>query len=147
MIVSPKYRFLHFPTLITPSVLITRGLYWSVLEGGLALIACCFPTLHVLYAKASLEGVVRSIRSAVSLGSLGSGRSNQSNRSGPLDPEVQKRNDSTASHTAMVLDHPVPASFETYALGNAHENSVDDESSTHQKIWVNSTFEQSAKMV
>lgn len=53
-------------------VVVTLGLYWSLLESGLALIAACLPTLSSLFIKTGgLTTVIRSIRSVFSLRSTG----------------------------------------------------------------------------
>lgn len=41
-----------------------------MLEAGLALIACCLPTLKSLITKQGLQSAVNSVRSAVSLHSI-----------------------------------------------------------------------------
>ena len=59
----------------------TQLLFWSMLEGGLALIAVNLPSIWGLFTKISPEAVLRSVRSAVSLGSRGSGDSKNSRSS------------------------------------------------------------------
>lgn len=65
-------------------VVVTLGLYWSLLESGLALIAACLPTLSslVLKERAGLNTMLRSIRSVFSLRSTG--RSVRSDESDPI---------------------------------------------------------------
>ena len=48
-----------------------------MLEAGLALIACCLPTLRFLFKGLSPESVIRSVRSIISLHSLGSQKSSR----------------------------------------------------------------------
>jgi len=53
-------------------VLITNGIYWILLETGLALIAVNLPLLYGTFKNKGLETVVRSLRSLRSIRSLGS---------------------------------------------------------------------------
>ena len=55
--------------LIDASVLITLILFWSMIELVLALLALCFPVMHSLVRKISLESVINSFRSMTSLAS------------------------------------------------------------------------------
>ena len=56
----------------------TQVLFWSMLEGGLALIAVNLLSIWGLFTKVSPEAVLRSVRGMVSLGSGGSGDSKNS---------------------------------------------------------------------
>jgi len=71
----------------------TRGLYWSMLESGLALIACCLPALSGLIRSPALEPFLRSIPS---FGSLSSNRS----RSGARRTAAQRDNEGRAGTAA-----------------------------------------------
>lgn len=51
-------------------VTVSTILYWSMIEGGLAIIAACLPTLHHLVRKVSLSSIFSSLRSALSFGSV-----------------------------------------------------------------------------
>jgi len=95
-------------------IVITRGLYWSLIESGLAIIACCLPTLNALVnVTGSLESVVRSVRSMVSLRSYGSGRSSKNTK----NFETLSGN-GNSSKSAIVADHSNPASIHAYAMGD-----------------------------
>ncbi|MCJ1260610.1 hypothetical protein MMC22_000472 [Lobaria immixta] len=48
---------------------ISTILYWSLIEGGLAIIAACLPTLRCVIRKISLSSIVHSVRNALSVGS------------------------------------------------------------------------------
>jgi len=43
-------------------ILITGGIYWSLVECGLALICCCLPTLQGTFRKHALPAVLRATR-------------------------------------------------------------------------------------
>ncbi|KAI9696878.1 MAG: hypothetical protein M1820_008032 [Bogoriella megaspora] len=62
---------------IDEDLLITEFLWWCMLEAGLALIACCLPTLQFLFKGLSAEAIIRSVRSVISLHSLRSQRSSR----------------------------------------------------------------------
>ncbi|MCJ1314646.1 hypothetical protein MMC25_008328 [Agyrium rufum] len=132
-------------------LLITKGLYWGMVEAGLALIACCLPTLNALFAKKSIESVIRSIRSAVSLGSMFSGRSEYSHHSDLRRTDTRKgRRQSTESESAIVSDYTQSGgSVETYALGNLDRTAEDPESTMTKsgKIRVDRSIEQSESKV
>lgn len=50
-------------------VVISTILYWSMIEGGLAVIAACLPTLRVLIRNVSLSSFVDRLFGATSFGS------------------------------------------------------------------------------
>jgi len=52
---------------IDPNLELTVGLWWSLLEVGLSLIAACLPTLSFLFKRMSLESALRSVRSVFSI--------------------------------------------------------------------------------
>ncbi|KAL5118938.1 hypothetical protein ACEQ8H_003067 [Pleosporales sp. CAS-2024a] len=53
---------------VDEKLVVTLGLYWSLLESGLALIAACLPTLSSLYVrKGGVATMLASIRSLFSL--------------------------------------------------------------------------------
>lgn len=56
----------------------TKVLFWSMLEGGLGLIAINLPSIWGLFTKISPDAVLRSVRSMVSLRSRSSGGSKTS---------------------------------------------------------------------
>jgi hypothetical protein len=45
--------------------------YWGMIEAGLAMIACCLPTLKPLISEHGIQSAIASVRSAISLHSLG----------------------------------------------------------------------------
>ncbi|KAF2819252.1 hypothetical protein CC86DRAFT_460678 [Ophiobolus disseminans] len=68
---------------VDEKLVVTLGLYWSLLESGLALIAACLPNLSSLaIRKGSLSSMLNSIRSVFSLRSTG--RSVRSDDSEPI---------------------------------------------------------------
>ena len=88
-------------------VLLTEALYWSMLESGLALIACCLPTLNKLFSLPSVRSFVASIRS---LRSMGSGRSGSRRGSGRERGEVA---DPLTNDPGIALPSKPSASFST----------------------------------
>ena len=85
-----------------------------MLEAGLALIACCQPTLQALIARESLNSMVASVRNMVSLQSFRSTESQKSRTYGQTLTAVHT-NDSSASH-AHALHKEEAGSVETYAM-------------------------------
>lgn len=125
--------------LTTTLVLITRGLYWAMIEAGLALMACCLPTVSALIRHKSVESAIRSVRSRVSLKSGGgSARSARSARSDPSDTELQhlSHNQSRvygaqgSNDTHVVSGDPPPA-LPTDAKGIFIRHTVDQESGSN----------------
>lgn len=51
-------------------VLVTKFLFWSMFEAGLAIIASCLPTLNSLLNKMNVSKIILSVRSMMSLHSL-----------------------------------------------------------------------------
>lgn len=49
---------------------VSLSLFWATLELGVGMVAVCLPTLRPLFRDASLESMVRSLRSFVSLPSF-----------------------------------------------------------------------------
>ncbi|MCJ1289797.1 hypothetical protein MMC34_001330 [Xylographa carneopallida] len=95
-------------------------LYWTMLEQGLAVIVACLPTLRTLFNHASLESVVRSVRTTLSLDSLrsrGSGNlehsyrsrhAHKSSRSGS-EAAITKREDSEVDvERHGEAEYPIP---------------------------------------
>ncbi|MCJ1312463.1 hypothetical protein MMC25_006137 [Agyrium rufum] len=50
----------------------TQVLYWSMIESGLALIAACLPSVHLLWSKLATTGLFATMISLISVGSRGS---------------------------------------------------------------------------
>ena len=66
-------------------VAVSTILYWSMIEGGLAIIAACLPTLHHLVGKVSLSGIFSSLRSVLSFRSVHTQRQPQQQREQPQE--------------------------------------------------------------
>ncbi|KAF7879466.1 hypothetical protein EAF04_000662 [Stromatinia cepivora] len=68
---------------IDENLTLSTVFYWSQIEAGLALVACCLPTLKPLVSPQGIASVVASLRSVISLQSLqsGTGGSNRSRKS------------------------------------------------------------------
>ena len=67
-------------------VSVSTILYWSMIEGGLAVIAACLPTLTFV-RKVSLSPLFRSLRSALSFGSVDTQEKKWYQRSPPRSKE------------------------------------------------------------
>ena len=76
----PIYRLAPLTPIIAKIVEDTETVFWSILEGGLCLLAVNLPSLTALVRPVSsrTSQMVASIRSALSLRSLGSGSHNSS---------------------------------------------------------------------
>ena len=119
-----------------------------MLEAGLALIACCLPTLNALLIQKSVDSIVRSVRSAISLGSLrpdgtrGSGGSKKSNGSkgSKGGHGFSKTTEDNESHTAIVYDNS-HNDLESHAMADASRASREDTESNRGKIWVNHSLQ------
>ncbi|KAL8799797.1 MAG: hypothetical protein Q9182_005629 [Xanthomendoza sp. 2 TL-2023] len=59
---------------VDPNLTISTILYWAMIEGGIAIIAACLPTLQCLVRKTSFNGIISSVRSAFSFHSIHSQR-------------------------------------------------------------------------
>ena len=100
-------------SLTDASVLITLILFWSMIELVLALLALCFPIIHSLFHRISLEFIIDSVRSLTSLAS-DTWRSPGSRS--PIT-NIRNGNDSTASHARIVPIHgDLPTSVESIAM-------------------------------
>lgn len=82
-------------------------------ESGLALIACCLPTLRFLFGSASLERLQRSLRSMLSLPST---RSGQSEPTEINDGRYERYNGSNTSHAPFVKEEEVEPGMHSYPM-------------------------------
>ena len=51
-------------------MVVSTVLYWSMIEGGLAVIAACLPTLRFLIRNVSLPSFIHSLLGALNFGSV-----------------------------------------------------------------------------
>jgi len=131
------------------AVLITRGLYWDMLEAGIALIACCLPTLSALIRIArnpSLQNRYDNITTA-SAGTVELKDINRSDRPKPGSHARYERDASLLSQTAAILGHPDAARVETYVNGDVSKIALERDCTALGNIWVDSTIEQSSNRV
>ncbi|KAM3084557.1 hypothetical protein ACMFMG_001340 [Clarireedia jacksonii] len=130
-------------TKVDNNLIISRGLYWGLMEAGLATIGCCLPTLHALLIKSSIESIVRSIRSVVSLQSMNSHTSKSTKRFKELIGETPDGNDaeSIAARSPIVLNPANPTKVESVVMGNISKKSSENYIAENE-IWVNSRLEQ-----
>lgn len=98
-------------------VTVSTILYWSMIEGGLAVIAACLPTLRFLVGKISISSIVNSLRSVLSLDSVPTQRPQRS-AALPIGPYTNIHADSSAtSHTPIVIENDLGDGFETKGHG------------------------------
>ncbi|KAF2855811.1 hypothetical protein T440DRAFT_551145 [Plenodomus tracheiphilus IPT5] len=86
-------------------ILVTRFLFWSMFEAGLAIVAVCLPTLNWLFRRMDALTILRSVRSLISLNSNRS--DNGGARSYTSATRVPEENMSTSSQLKMVNSHIV----------------------------------------
>lgn len=121
-----------------------------MLESGLALIACCLPTLNALVRLPALQSIVRSVRDIASFGSYGS-RSQRSQRldEGPhsISYKSSKRemNGSMTSQTAFVPEQ-IELASETYAIGGVPKTFHEVRETPGGRLRVDKTVEQRNSM-
>ncbi|KAF4630771.1 hypothetical protein G7Y89_g7365 [Cudoniella acicularis] len=109
---------------LDPNMLNTNGIYWMLIETGLALIAVNLPPLYGTVSREGIESAIRSVRSFASIGSQGSqsgkskassaikttGESLHSGTSIELVPRhLQNMSDSKATHTESLDNVDVEA--------------------------------------
>jgi len=103
---------------IDSDLLTTRAIYWSMLESGLALIACNLPALSGLVRSSTLKTFVRSIPSRTS---LRSGKSNKSNEQHDA-PKPQKNGPPRMPGESILSD------VSQLGVLPSHNDSINDES-------------------
>lgn len=135
--------------MLSLSVLVTQGIYWSMLEGGIALVACCLPRLHIFSSLPAIRTALDSIWSVLQFDSFRSrGSRSRSDRTGPSERHYVKTDDEslTAPQAAFVPNKGNAVNFEAYSineLGTSHES----HSIGNGNIWVNKTVSQSEMTV
>ena len=125
------------------AVLTTRGLYWSILESGLALIACCLPLLNALGRLPALQSAMRSIRSLSLLHSSGS-RTQDSNKRNDTDTfnRLHERGDISMDSTiAFAQDRNEHARYEAFARADSPNIAHIGPGTASGNIWVDEAFE------
>lgn len=119
---------------------ISTILYWSLIEGGLAIIAACLPTLRCLISKLSLSSIVHSVRNALSIGSKHTQEDFQrlpvsSNKS---HPNIQAGSSSSSTSRVQIVVKENSGPVDTLAMGG-----VDGLETTVHSIQVTKQFSQS----
>ncbi|TEY35970.1 hypothetical protein BOTCAL_0570g00010 [Botryotinia calthae] len=110
-----------FKTGVDNDLLVTQIIFWSTIESGLALIACCLPVIHSLFRKESLESAIRSIRSMASLRSQSSNSSRaQTAPAGHTPPKSP-----TESHAEMIPGFLEAGGMEAYTMTALSKSSQD----------------------
>jgi len=139
MVIYIQATSIAFQEHVDNDLLITRGLYWAMIEAGLALVACCLPTMSALTHKKSIDSAIRSVRSRISLKSNGSQRSGGSSKDNLSKVESNRR---ATSPARLNLRPAGEGDVESHALGPMpslpHEHADGDPS----KIWVDHHIEQ-----
>lgn len=83
--------------------IVTLSMYYSALDGGLAVIAACLPTLRPLFKGMSVQSIVRGVRSSFGSTSAGSRGSKAWRMSKQSDSEAGKASDvEKGQHIAYV---------------------------------------------
>lgn len=91
--------------------MLTKGLYFMMLEAGISLLAVNLPSIWLIFVRATPEAILRGMRSVASLTS--SNRSNRSNSKGVDEVDGRRRSTTSASSSG----NPPPSAGESYALG------------------------------
>lgn len=127
-------------------VAVSTILYWAMIEGGLAVIAACLPTLRFLVGNVSISSILYSMRSALSLGSVNpQDRRDQYQRS-PTNSKESYRHinlGSSTSSTFNITREKNKVSTDNSVTGNADGFSERQEHGIH----VTRQFSQHASMV
>ena len=90
------------------AVIVTSGLYWSMLEAGLAIIACCLPTLQALFTTSYSRYLIASVRSAISLRSVHLHSSYKSKKLRQRRyPWLEIESDGNGDESTMALTEPL----------------------------------------
>ncbi|CAG8961550.1 hypothetical protein HYFRA_00013969 [Hymenoscyphus fraxineus] len=107
-----------------PNMINTNGLYWMLMETGLALIAVNLPPLYGTVKDGGVETVVRSVRSFTSIVSTSSRASSKQNTK---DPNVHKTSRSSNGRESIELG-PVDFASNAKAARTESLNDLDVES-------------------
>lgn len=120
-----------------------------MLEAGIALIACCLPTLSALIRtnrnpphQNNYDNITTASAGAVELKDV-----KRSDRPKPGSHARYKRDASLSSQTAAILGHPDVTRVETYVNGNVSKIVLERDCADLDNIWVDSTIEQSSNRV
>ncbi|MCJ1265865.1 hypothetical protein MMC22_005746 [Lobaria immixta] len=129
---------------VDPELTASTILYWSMIEGGLAVVAACLPTLRVLVSKMSLSSIIRSVRSALSLGSTYTQKQSKQfpPRFGESYATVQSASPSSSTSLAPTVVGEKRGSIDSLITGN-----VDGMEAKRHSIQVTRQFSQHASMV
>ena len=126
------------------NLLTTRALYWSMLESGLALIACCLPTLYALSRATRLQSLIKSARSYASLGSQhrNSVRNREKRSAASTTGELATVSSAASNHAFSNA-----GSIESHAMANTSNVSHDLQDTPEGEIWVDRTIELQGRAV
>lgn len=127
--------------LIAFAVTTTTGLYWSMMESGLGLLAACLPTLYALVKTLSRGSSTR--KAPTDFSNTGAASHNWP---GSLYTSNHGRQDSMGSDVQIVSGAARPANIETHAMKDL---TMVPDNSGHQtdRIWVKKTIERTENMV
>ncbi|KAI9685352.1 MAG: hypothetical protein M1822_004483 [Bathelium mastoideum] len=102
-------------------LLVTKFLFWSMFEAGLAIIVICLPTINFLFARLDAVTWLHSIRSMLSLNSVHSRSGDSSNASHAYhrtrDPSLSADNTSTSSQLKIIPALNKVGRYETRRYG------------------------------
>jgi hypothetical protein len=107
-----------------PNMLNTNGIYWMLVETGLALIAVNLPLLYGTVRHEGIESVIRSVRSFASIRSLGSHSHSQHHDLSSAAASITKNSGEGLSENSIEL---VPQGTHSKSTSKALHNDVDVE--------------------
>jgi hypothetical protein len=102
----------------------TNGIYWMLVETGLALIAVNLPLLYGTVRHEGIESVIRSVRSFASIRSLGSHSHSQHHDLSSAAASITKNSGEGLSENSIEL---VPQGTHSKSTSKALHNDVDVE--------------------
>jgi len=139
VIVSYEIANAGFNTNVDPDLTVSTILYWSMIEGGLAIIAACLPTLRFLVGKLSLDSIVNSVRNVLTLESKRSRQSQQSTEPSEGPYTNIYANTSSTSHSQMVRSKEPT---DVFVMGN-----IDVSQAAEHDIFITRQISQHSSMV
>lgn len=120
----------------------TTGLYWSMIESGLGLLAACLPTLYSLVKK-QFRSMTTEMANA---GPSTEGDRSQQWHSSPFATQFQRRNDSSGSDIQILAGAGRQANIEAHTMKDmTAASNKSDPSKDH--IWVKNTITRTEDMV
>ena len=123
-------------------VTVTTGLYWSMMESGLGLLAACLPTMYCLIRLLSRSVATRK----ASTNRLTSSERSQPRRPGLYASNFGRRDDSMESKTQIVSCAARPAHIESHAMRDMAATFKSFDSRKGQ-IWITNSITRTENIV